>query len=69
MKYGIIISNEIGIVETLRFLLRDFAVLQTASGGEESIPDLLQRSADFLILDSFLTGMDQLAVLNKLLSF
>lgn len=69
MKYGIIISNENGVVERLRFLFRDFAVLQTASGGEESIPDLLQCPADFLILDSFLSGMDQLAVLNKLLTF
>ena len=69
MKYGIIISNENGVVETLRLLLHEFAYLQTAAGGEESIPDLLQRPADFLILDSFITGMDQLAVLNKLLSF
>lgn len=69
MKYGIIISNESGVIETLRFLLRDFAFVRTVSGEWKDIPELLQPPADFLIIDSFLSGMDQLALLNKLLSF
>ena len=68
MKYGIIISNEIGIIETLRFLLRDFACLKTASKGWKNIRELLSRPVDFIILDSLRPGSDQLSVLNELLS-
>lgn len=69
MKYGIIISDESGVIESLRLLLRDFSVIKIVSSGDKDIPDLFQRPVDFVIIDSFLSGTDQLVVLNELLSF
>jgi len=68
MKYGIVISNEKAVIETLSLSLQELAHLKEAATVPESVQELLSRPADFVILDTSLEDLDPVMALKKLVS-
>ncbi len=67
MSYGVIISNEKGVAESLSFLLRKTANVRVATTAQEGIAEIVDLPADFAILDSYLKDQDPVSKLGKLL--